>query len=294
MRLLSFGEIIWDKFPTGDRLGGAPLNLAAHMALLGAESYILSAVGNDSEGKLAAEIARGLGIHTDYLTILDTHPTGSCSVSLDMIGTPSYTLAPCCAYDSIPEPSLCGEEFDCLAFGTLALRERGNQELLSRLMRKCRFKEIYCDLNIRQPHSRAEAVRFCLESASIVKISLEELDFVTEAALGGRRFSLTDAVYALSEGYPSLKLIIITLAEFGSICYERSADKLYTAAAVPCEAVSSVGAGDSFGAAFLWKYSQGGSIPECLELASKISSYVVSCEGAIPEGMKEYLDTVKK
>ena len=50
MRILSFGEILWDVFPTEKKIGGAPFNFAAHAARLGAESYMVSAVGSDENG----------------------------------------------------------------------------------------------------------------------------------------------------------------------------------------------------------------------------------------------------
>ena len=286
LRLLSFGEIIWDRLPSGATLGGAPLNLAAHMSLLGAESYILSAVGNDSEGRLAEELIKGYGIRTDYLEKLSEYPTGSCNVTL-RDGTPEYTLATDCAYDYIGKPTLQGD-FDCLAFGTLAQRKEKSANTLKEIIANESFGEIYCDLNIRLPHSTPEAVRLCLENATIVKISLEELDFVTESALA-MRLPTERAVRSLAEKYPKIKLLILTMGEGGSMCYDKIAEKLYTAAAIPCKVVSTVGAGDSFGATFLWKYFHGGSIQDCLRLASEISSYVVSCDGAIPEGMREYI-----
>ena len=58
MKLLSFGEIIWDNLPTGKKLGGAPLNFAAHSALLGADAVLVSAVGSDPLGKEALGMIR--------------------------------------------------------------------------------------------------------------------------------------------------------------------------------------------------------------------------------------------
>ena len=42
--------MLWDVFPGGNKLGGAPLNFSHHGAQLGAEAYPVSAVGADSDG----------------------------------------------------------------------------------------------------------------------------------------------------------------------------------------------------------------------------------------------------
>ena len=56
MKILSFGEIIWDVYPHKKCIGGAPLNFAAHASRAGAESYLLSSVGNDELGREAIDI----------------------------------------------------------------------------------------------------------------------------------------------------------------------------------------------------------------------------------------------
>ena len=43
-----FGEILWDLFPDGKKLGGAPFNVASSLKDLGAEVYFLSSIGNDT------------------------------------------------------------------------------------------------------------------------------------------------------------------------------------------------------------------------------------------------------
>ena len=55
MKVLSFGEVLWDVYTDGAVLGGAPLNFAAHTSIQGAESYLISAVGNDELGRKTLE-----------------------------------------------------------------------------------------------------------------------------------------------------------------------------------------------------------------------------------------------
>ena len=46
-----FGEILWDVFPSYRRIGGAPLNVALRMHILGASVHMISRLGKDEDGK---------------------------------------------------------------------------------------------------------------------------------------------------------------------------------------------------------------------------------------------------
>jgi fructokinase len=93
----------------------------------------------------------------------------------------------------------------------------------------------------------------------------------------------------LADRYPQIKLILITMGENGSLCYETKTRSFIYAPAEPVKAVSTVGAGDSFGATFLANYMKTHDISASLTLAAKVSAFVVSRQGAIPEDMKDFL-----
>ena len=281
MKMLSFGEILWDVYPDTKALGGASLNLAAHAALLGEEVYLCSAIGNDELGKEAKKSAAEINIKDDFLFIDYTHDTGTVLVTLSEGGIPSYDIRDNVAYDFINKPDLSDKEIDVLAFGTLALRHKENTKTVRLIISEYSFKEIYADLNIRLPHNR-ESVSFCLSNATIVKISDEELPCVSDWVLG-KKLCETDFVAAISERYPNIKIIIITKGDNGSFAFLTNTKDFIFADAVPTEVVSTVGATDSFGAAFLTKYFEEKEISECLSFASKISAYVCSKKEAVPK-----------
>ena len=52
-RVLLVGEVLWDLSPGGAQLGGAPLNVGAHLARLGHAARLVSAVGDDALGEKA-------------------------------------------------------------------------------------------------------------------------------------------------------------------------------------------------------------------------------------------------
>ena len=83
MKILSFGEIIWDVYENESFIGGAPLNLAAHCSKQGAKSFMLSAVGNDADGKASLKEVEGFNVKTDFVFINNEKETGKCIVTLN-------------------------------------------------------------------------------------------------------------------------------------------------------------------------------------------------------------------
>src|SRR5262249_50413381 len=51
-----WGEFLWDRFSAalgGDRLGGAPVNVAWHLAQVGGWAQLVTRVGDDADGRRA-------------------------------------------------------------------------------------------------------------------------------------------------------------------------------------------------------------------------------------------------
>lgn len=283
MKLISFGEIIWDVYPDGATLGGAPLNFAMHSVMRGAEVLMLSAVGDDELGKRALDMIGAAGVNTSAIQVIDGMDTGKCTVTLNDAGVPSYRIDEASAYDKIGVPSFSLSGYNALSFGTLSLRDDYNRKTLELLMKAESFDEIFTDLNVRMPFCSAEAIRFCLSHATAVKISDEELG----AVVGLLSLPASDEAGAVKEIfklYGQISLIIITRGGDGAACYER-AGALTECAAYPATVISTVGAGDSFGASFLCEYMESGNVEKALRLAAMVSAYVVSHKEAVPCGV---------
>ena len=291
MKLASFGEILWDIFESERHIGGAPLNIAAHAALYGFDSYLISAVGDDDLGADALDTVTRLGINPDFMTTKVGINTGRCIVTLDAAGMPKYKIDERSSHDEIDLPDLPLTDFSVLCFGTLALRSEENIRTLEKIISEGSFTERYADLNIRAPFYSVRAVEFCLRNASIVKISDEELPIVT-ALLSIKYITPEDAANRLSHRFGNIKQLIITLGERGSFCLDTAEGKVYRAPAQRATVCSTVGAGDSFGAAFLASYIKHRDIPRALLTASHVSAFVVSSLEAVPAGSKEVFENV--
>ncbi|MBQ8830514.1 MAG: hypothetical protein IJ017_02830 [Oscillospiraceae bacterium] len=271
MKILTFGEVLWDVYPDEKHIGGAVMNFSAHASKLGAEVYFASAVGRDEEGRLALKLMNSWGINTDFVAVSEEYETGKCMVTLNENSIPTYDLLQNAAYDHIPCPDV---SCDVLSFGSLALRNRENIAVIEKLLEK-EYREIFVDINIRPPFYSEETISLCLENATILKISDEELHYV--CSIG----DLTHAAKDIMQRHKNIKLLIITLGEKGAMVYDGK--EFFRKDGIKTEVLSTVGAGDSFSAAFLVNFLKGKSIDECLDAAVKLSSFVVSQQAAVPD-----------
>ncbi len=279
MRVLAFGEILWDIFLHEDRkeIGGAPFNFAAHMARMGAESSIASALGADTLGVQALKKAEEFGVASEYISVTDK-PTGYCEVTLKD-GKPSYRLAENVAYDYIPKQSIKGK-YDALYMGTLAQRNRASRETLSTLIRETEVRETFFDINIRPPFYTRAVLEQSLGQASILKLSREEKDFLS--VLGIPESNTEQLCLRLKQEYP-LKYILITMDKDGAALFDCTGERFIYSKKPTGRVISTVGAGDSFSACFLYNYMNGRDLRQCLERAVTLSDYVVTRLGAVPE-----------
>ncbi len=280
-KLIAFGEILFDIFPDRTEIGGAPLNFSSHFAALGGEAYIASALGDDALGEKALSILKSRGI-SDTLVSRCKLPTGRCDVTLDERGIPSYSLASDVAYDDIRASvskikEICADAF---VFGTLIQRSEKNRKLLEEILSSVSFGEVLCDINIRKGMYSAESILFCLSHATILKFSNDSLEEAALAdAVGASRYELIERLFTR---FSSIKLILYTLGDEGSVIYERASRCAHRIPAIETPTpISTVGAGDSYGAAFLFSHLSGKSVYECGMAASRLSSYVVGLCGAI-------------
>ncbi len=284
MKIFSFGEIIWDVYPDKKCLGGAPLNFSAHAVRGGAEAYLISAVGNDSLGSEAVSLISDYGVKTDLVFVSDKYATGRCNVTLSDAGVPKYEIEMPSAYDCVPFPeNITGSAPDALNFGTLALRGEENRIILERIIKETAPGEIFVDVNLRAPFYSKESVLFALENATMLKVSDEELPELVRIALGETDIGTKeDGVRCICEKFGNIGLVILTCGGEGSFAYEPGSDTFKYQSAIKTEVVSTVGAGDSYGATFLTSYLAGKGIEDCLLNAAEVSSFVVSRAAAIP------------
>ena len=276
--IVGIGEILWDMLPTGKALGGAPANFAYHAKRLGEDGWAVSAIGNDALGREIMEIVMEKGLRN--LISVTSRPTGTVQVSLDAKGVPSYTIMEDVAWDNIPftpQMAALASRADAVCFGSLVQRGNSRDSVL-RFLRAMRPEALRVfDINLRQHYYSKEVIDESLQLSDILKINDEEIRIVAELfGLGGDD---TAACRTLIERY-GLKLVILTRGADGSEVI--TADEAIPQAVGQVEVVDTVGAGDSFTAAFVVAYLRGDSLADAQRLANETAAYVCSCKGAMP------------
>lgn len=277
--IVGIGEILWDMLPSGKALGGAPANFAYHAGRLGEEGWAVSAVGDDALGREILELVASKGLHS-MIAVTDK-PTGTVQVELDDRGVPAYSIMEDVAWDNIPftpEMEELAKRADAVCFGSLVQRMNSRSSVMRfiRAMRPDALKVF--DINLRQHYYSCEVIVESLMLADILKINDEEIRIVA-----GMLGLSDDAVTACREliGSFGLRLVILTKGPEGSEVI--TADKVIPQGVDDVEIVDTVGAGDSFTAAFTVAYLRGDTLAEAQRLASGTASYVCSRKGAMPE-----------
>lgn len=269
MRLLAFGEVLYDVFGSRRTIGGAPLNVSYHFHKCGGEADIISAVGDDEYGCEALSFIRSEGIGTEYVTI-SSYPTGMADIV--MRGDEAdYVFNFPSAWDDICLQHPLPQSVDVFYWGTLALRSRTSLETFSRILSSVNARIRYFDVNIRKNFYSEEIIREGLESCTILKVNENELPLILSIAG-------VESVQDLKREY-SLEIVILTEGEKGSTIY---GDKTVKIPPLKVDVVDTVGAGDSYSACFLYYYLRSGDAVYAAEKAAALSSFICSLPGGMP------------
>lgn len=280
------GEILWDRFPDGDRLGGAPANFAFHAGQLGATSRIISRIGRDADGDRLAGLLEERDLSGDYLQRDPVYPTGIVRVELNQ-GQPSYVIESPVAWDYLEltdELKSFASRLDAICFGTLAQRNAASRGTIQEIIRLTSPNTLRVfDINLRQDFYTREIVEFGLSQASVVKCNDEEVSRLAELCGWQRRTEVV--VSEIFKHYP-VQWIAITKGAEG--CEIHARDKMVRAVAPTVNCVDAVGAGDAFSAALVMGLLANRPLDEIAHHANQVGAYVASQPGAMPRLPLEY------
>ena len=286
--IIGMGEALWDVLPTGKKIGGAPANFAFHVSQFGLPSCVVSAIGDDSLGKEIVENLTSKGLRQHIETV--PYPTGTVHVEIDQTGIPLYDIKENVAWDNIPYT----EHLDALAkrtkavcFGSLAQRNVVSRETINHFldtMPKDDDSLVVFDVNLRQGFYNKEILCKSMQNCNILKINDEELITVSRM-FGYPGIDLQDKCWILLGKY-NLKMLILTCGINGSYVFTPGNVSFQPTPKV--EVADTVGAGDSFTAAFIASILKGKSVTEAHTIAVKTSAYVCTQKGAMPILPPEY------
>jgi fructokinase len=283
--IVGLGELLWDLFPAGKQLGGAPANFAYCSNLLGDRGFAASRVGNDELGtKVLAKLSE-LDLKTSFIQVDDVHPTGTVKVRVDAKGEPAFEIMSPVAWDFLAwEPSLqsLAKEADAVCFGSLAQRSQRARETIRAFLAAVRPATVRIfDVNLRQSFYSEEVLSQSVQLTDILKLNHEELPRVAKIlglVEGGREEACAKQ---LLDRY-ALKLVCVTRGAWGSLLASRNETDQHPGFHVTV--ADAVGAGDAFTAAMVHHFLRGSSLATMNVAANRMGAWVASHAGATPPG----------
>lgn len=280
--VVGMGEALWDVLPEGKKIGGAPANFAYHVKQFGLPSCVVSAVGDDALGKEIIENFESKGLN--MLVDMVPYPTGTVQVEIDQAGIPQYDIKENVAWDNIPfSPALesIAKDTKAVCFGSLAQRNIVSRETISNFLDSIPEENdplIIFDINLRQGFFTKETICESMERCNILKINDEELITISRL-FGYPGIDLQDKCWILLGKY-NLKMLILTCGVNGSYVFTPGNISFFPTPSV--EVADTVGAGDSFTAAFISSILKGKSVEEAHHRAVETSAFVCTQSGAMP------------
>ena len=288
---VGLGEILWDLFPDGRRLGGAPANFAYHIHHLGFRGVPVSRVGRDAPGDAIVERLNTLGVDGTAVQRDDKRPTGTVTVELTEDGEPTFTIHEDVAWDRLvwtDELEALAKACDVVCFGTLCQRSSLSRQTIRRFLRATPENCIrLLDVNLRQPYTSAAIVEASLHLANVLKLNEEEFPVVCRmTGVSGpedARLSTLLAEYDLCAA-------ALTRGSRGSVL--RTREVRADCAGDAASGGDAVGAGDAFAAALAAGLYEGAAPGTINRAANRLGAFVAGQNGGtppIPEPLAEQL-----
>lgn len=173
--IVCLGEFLWDMLPNGRQPGGAPFRVAVQLRQLGQPVQLVSRVGDDELGVELLRVLATENLDGQLVQHSATHLTGVVKVNL-VEGRKAYKIVEPVAWDYLQHTGQLRAAVAAsrmLVYGSLAARSATTRETLYRLLQVAPFKVF--DVKLRPPHYSRTVVKYLLQQADFVKLTLPEL-----------------------------------------------------------------------------------------------------------------------
>jgi fructokinase len=295
--VVGLGELLWDLFPKGKQLGGAPANFAYITALLGDSGIVASRVGDDRLGQEALWHLKSSRLDVSRIQRDSSHPTGTVKVEVDSKGQPEYQITENVAWDFME----FSEDWISLArsahavcFGSLAQRNAVSRAAIRAFLSALpSFAIGIFDVNLRQSYFTPQILRDSSRHAKVLKLNHEEFPrflALLRCPLKGSECSDVAGARWLSREF-GVRIVCITRGAAGSLLV--TADSVDEHPGFPVKIADTVGAGDAFTAALVHHALRGSSLATMNAAANRMGAWVASQEGATPSADPEIIHEVQ-
>lgn len=285
--------------------GGAPTNVAAGAAILGASSGLIAQVGKDHFGEFIKQMLWDAGVDLEHFQQTPDYATQLAFVALDSGGVPDFAFHVKQSADQMLAPSAINASY----LADAQIFHLGSITLINEPARSASLKAldiahdegllISLDPNLRPTlwksldQAQDEIVEL-VKNADFLKVSEQEMTFIT-----GQE-DLGSGIRALYDMGP--ELIAVTRGHEGSVIFNGRQTLEIPAFRVPI--IDTTGCGDAFVAASLTRFVESENdigdmsadeLEDIFRFASAAAALAATAEGAIPSmpGREEVLELIE-
>ena len=143
--LICFGELLWDVFPSGKVIGGAPYNITNRATALGLKASVITSIGKDKLGQDLLDLIKSNEVDTTFIQIHDTLPTSEVRIEVGHGGEPTYEIVRPVAWDDIhidQEIISAVRSSRSFVYSSLGLRDQRSREALFDLLPHAQLKSV--------------------------------------------------------------------------------------------------------------------------------------------------------
>jgi fructokinase len=278
--IVSWGEVLWDRFPDGPRLGGAPTNVAWHLAMIGARVTLATRIGDDDPGREAKQLLARRGVDVSLVQSDPERATGEVEIQVEA-GEPRYRLVPGRAWERIEASQAVKHAVaraSAFVFGTLSQRTPEGLRGWREAVEACGEATLkVCDPNLRPNAVDKDAIAQALEVVDVLKVGERELALIERQL--GRRDLLE---WLLGVRTPAARLVAITRGPAGSTLHTPTA-RCEVPAWHPSHPVDNVGCGDAYVAVLAHGLARDWALGDIAAIAMRWSGAVAAERGATPD-----------
>ena len=288
-KIVCFGEVLWDVFPTHKTIGGAPLNVALRLKSFQNDISLISCLGDDTSGdELQLELQK-YNISSYYIQKDKEYKTSTVAISLDKNGSASYLINQPCAWDNIKVTSKLislVKSSEAFVFGSLVARSNTSRNTLVKLLPFSKFSVF--DVNLRSPHYHMSSIQVLMNAANFIKFNDDELTEISKG-LGIQGASIEQTIVSVATKTNTAS-ICVTLGEKGAILFYDQ--RFFYSKGYQVEVIDTVGSGDSFLATLIDVLLKRKDPQLAIDKACAVGALVAKSSGANPMISKVEIDAI--
>ena len=251
--------------------GGKGANQAVAVARLGASIKMIGKVGHDSSGEILLNKLREDNVGTQYIASDSNEPTGTALITVEESGDNSIVVVPGANFDiNVEDVNVAIDEI--VKSKIIISQLEVPIEIVSHTFKKAKEAGVFTILN---PAPAAKLNRDLISCIDLLTPNETELELLSGITINNEEDIIEASNVLITQG---IKQIIVTLGAKGCMYIDKDKHKRYSSNKV--NPVDTTAAGDSFTAAIAVAMSEGKTIDEMIEFASKVGALTVTKFGA--------------